>query len=224
MQTQVTLIISNLLAILFLAACNNKPYQASMEIIEPILQPAFDTFFVWDYKDIGFRVKHLQEQDSLSRDSTQFFAERAKWSNNNGAINLDYLSDYDAYADKPFVLGKNTWGRLIYFRPHSNNYNSLQLYIMDKSSRIKDAIEVGYWFEEEGVSGLGQSFIVKENDHTIIYNQQYWVNYYTDFDNEFVADVSVDTVVAYKLQGGKVSPFEVSKTNSAVVKSIFFQH
>lgn len=81
MQTQVTLIISNLLAILFLAACNHKPYQASMEIVEPILQPAFDTFFVWDYKDIGLRAEYLKELDSLSQDSIQFFAQQAKWSN-----------------------------------------------------------------------------------------------------------------------------------------------
>lgn len=131
------------------------------------------------------------------------------------------MSDYDAYADQPFVLGENTWGRLIYFRPHSNNYNSLQLYIMDKSSRIKDAIEVGYWFEEEGASGLGKSFVVYDGKQTILYNKQHWTSFYMNQEGDFINEKLVDTIIAHHLTNSQIIPQSLSVKKLQEAEQVF---
>ena len=206
-------IISGVFLVFFILACNGRNHYPENPPTSSSIRELPDTLYVstWSYS--------RPEYDSLPDSLVRLYGHQAHDIQNDTAEDLinNYSAPYFAYAAEPYYLGDSTWGKLIFFRPERNDYYSSQFYLINDEGTIKDVIELAYAFFDAGVDGDGRSLLINQGREKIIYSKLYWYH---------VGDgvVSLDTIVAYRIQQGRRYALPVSEEKRKELRQLFEQY
>ena len=210
MCTKVVPNISRALVIgLFVLACDserpkNNPTSSSVRELP-------DTSYI----AAGSRLIKQSEYDSLSDSLMDVYARQIHKSTKYSSLDLKAIP-YSAYATPPYDLGDSTWGNLILFRPKRNEYYTSQLYLTDGRGIVKDAIELAYYFSNDGVDGIGESLLINQGGKKIVYNKRYW-KYPVD-------GVELDTIVGYEIRQGRKHTLLIPEEERKKLRQLFRQY
>lgn len=208
-------IISSIILILCLTACHTKQHTTGFPEEERMLP---DTLLLGYFGD---RIKYLSEYDSLSASLVEKYGRRGAKGVQHASLDIENILSYQAYAEQPYFLGSNTWGKIILFKPTGTSYHSLQLYLLDESKDIKDAIEVGYAIDVESVFAYGNSIVTNQDEQIVIYTQSYWRSSMSTIDHQLIDSVLTDTIIAHKIVAGEKISMPLSKVKTRVLKELF---
>lgn len=133
---------------------------------------------------------------------------------------LDSNLSYRGYDLGTLALNAHTQGRLIRFEPSYNDYSAIYLFLKQEQQRRQQAIEVAFSIWEEGVQGIGSSFLVQNDQQIQLYIKQYWSNYY---GSDAETTVSIDDITPYVLSKDNFLVFSISEAQQQVWRNLFEQ-
>jgi len=129
---------------------------------------------------------------------------------------------YKAFQIGFYQLSKNTYGRIIHFEPERNDYSSVQFFIENDTGKLMDAIELAYSYSEEGINGLGSSYIIREDKNIKIFTKKYWIVYeYYMPDERKDTDLVLDSLMAYEIQQQLKVSVTMDSSMKVQVKELF---
>lgn len=209
MCTKIILLTGSLLCAFLLGACNyplsEKPQPASGKTLP-------DTLRLGDFR---YRLDNLQRYDLLSDSLSAYYKSRA----GEGAMGgMNAEINYTLYAEQAYFLEENSWGRLVLFKPEYNAYCSLQLYVENPKGRIQSAVEVAYFFGEEGSLGDGSSILLQQAEQIIIYKKAYWEMFY---GSEAERHIPIDSIMAYTINENEIRPLPLSEQKAKAIRALF---
>lgn len=133
---------------------------------------------------------------------------------------LDSHLSYKGYDLGRIAFGSGTQGQLVHFEPLYHGYEADYLFLDHAPPKKIQAIEVAFSMWEEGVEGMGTSFLVQNASRTELYIKQYWVNYY-GADAEMV--VSTDTITSYAFLNDTFIPTSINAAQYRAWYELFEQ-
>ena len=212
MQIRVVPIISGVFLVFFILACNGRNHYPENPPTSSSIRELPDTLYVstWSYS--------RPEYDSLPDSLVRLYGHQAHKSMSYSSLDLEDVLYY-AYATEPYYLGDSTWGKLIRFKPELNDYYTLQLYLINDKGKIKDAIELAYYFSDAGTDASGKSMLINQGREKIIYSKLYWY-YIIDTDGLVV----LDTIVGYQIRQGRKHALPVSEEKRKELRQLFEQY